>query len=64
MTDLALAQIATGENAAAPPTKPRFLSRFAPRLRKFMPRLGIVPRLTLIGVLSIFAAVGSRLGLR
>ena len=32
-------------------------ARFVPRLRKFMPRLGIVPRLTLIGVLSIFAAV-------
>ena len=61
MTDLAVAQIATGENAAAPPAKsrtmPQFLSQFTPRLRKFMPRLGIVPRLTLIGVLSIFAAV-------
>ncbi len=53
MTDLAVAPIATGENAAAPPAKRGFMLR----LRGFMPRLGIVPRLTLIGVLSIFAAV-------
>src|SRR5271156_2606508 len=57
MTDLAVAQIAMGENASASSAKPRVLSRFVARLRKFMPRLGIVPRLTLIGVLSIFAAV-------
>jgi hypothetical protein len=54
MTDLAVAQIATCENASTPPpAKPRFM----PGLRRFMPRLGLVPRLTLIGVLSIFAAV-------
>jgi methyl-accepting chemotaxis protein len=53
MTDLAVAQTAMGENASAPPAKPRFMLR----LREFLPRLGIVPRLTLIGVLSIFAAV-------
>jgi methyl-accepting chemotaxis protein len=53
MTDLAVAQIVMGENAPAPPAELRGKSR----LRKLVPRLGIVPRLTLIGVLSIFAAV-------
>ena len=52
MTDLAVAQAATGENASAPKTGVRFIARF-------LPRFGIVPRLTLIGVLSIFAAVAA-----
>ena len=52
MTDLAVAQAATGENASAPKAGVRFIARF-------LPRFGIVPRLTLIGVLSIFAAVAA-----
>jgi methyl-accepting chemotaxis protein len=50
MTDLAVAPAATGENSAAPKAGLRFLARL-------LPRFGIVPRLTLIGVLCIFAAV-------
>jgi methyl-accepting chemotaxis protein len=52
MTDLAVAQAATGENASAPKAGVRFIA-------PFLPRFGIVPRLTLIGVLSIFAAVAA-----
>ncbi len=52
MTDLAVAQTATGENSSAPEARVRFIARF-------LPRFGIVPRLTLIGVLSIFAAVAA-----
>jgi methyl-accepting chemotaxis protein len=50
MTDLAVAPAATGENSAAPKAGLRFLA-------PLLPRFGIVPRLTLIGVLCIFAAV-------
>jgi methyl-accepting chemotaxis protein len=49
MTDLAAVQPSTG----APSSPPTALSS----LRKFMPRLGIVSRLTLIGVVSIVGAV-------
>src|ERR1700733_1384445 len=49
MIELAAAKNATGENAPAPSAKPH--------RRFFPPRLGIVPRLTLIGVLCIFTAV-------
>ena len=56
MTDLAVVPHAAGANSA-PPAKAPTTARPTKWLRKFMPRLGIVPRLTLIGVLSIFAAV-------
>jgi methyl-accepting chemotaxis protein len=50
MTDLTVAHTVTGESSSAPKAGARSVARF-------LPRLGIVPRLTLIGVLSIFAAV-------
>jgi len=56
MTDPAVAQKAAGESAATPDKSQNGAAR-ARRLSRFVPRLGIVPRLTLIGVLSIFAAV-------
>jgi methyl-accepting chemotaxis protein len=52
MIDLAVAQTATGENSPAPKAGAHFIARF-------LSRFGVVPRLTLIGVLSIFAAVAA-----
>src|SRR5215469_16463918 len=54
MTDIAVAQNAAGESFVTPDKS--LTAALIRRLRKFV-RLGIVPRLTLIGVLSIFAAV-------
>jgi methyl-accepting chemotaxis protein len=57
MIDPSIAPNAAGEIIAPPATKSRFTAALTGRLRRVMPRFGIVPRLTLIGVLSIFAAV-------
>jgi methyl-accepting chemotaxis protein len=58
MTDLAVAHNAAG-GSSAPPAKSQIIARLTRRLGKFVPRLGIVPRLTIVGVLSILAAVAA-----
>jgi methyl-accepting chemotaxis protein len=60
MTDLPVAQGAAGESYPAQPAGAPFSKRLRglmPGFGRIAPRLGIVPRLTLIGTLSIFAAV-------